>query len=119
MPSAPKHLRVLLDEYLPKKLKREFDGCVVFTVTEMGWAGTKNGALMKVASGQYDVFITTDQNLQYQQNLTYADIGVIVLVAINNRIDVLQTLMPEVNKALTLITAGQVVEIKSTSSTRS
>ena len=84
--------RVLLDECLPKKLKREFVDCAVSTVTEMGWAGTKNGELMKVAHDLFDVFVTADQNLQYQQNLSYADIGVIVLVALNNRIETLAPL---------------------------
>lgn len=61
--------RVLLDECLPKRLKREFIDCAVSTVPEMGWAGKKNGELMKVAHAQFDVFVTADQNLQYQQNL--------------------------------------------------
>lgn len=112
MPSAPDQLRVLLDECVPKKLKHFFDNCIVSTVTEMGWSGTKNGELMKVASGQFDVFVTADQNLQYQQNLAYADIGVIVLVAINNRIDVLGALMPKVNNAINSILVGEVIEIK-------
>jgi len=109
---SPELLRVLLDECLPKKIKREFVDCVVSTVPEMGWAGKKNGELMKVAHDQFDVFVTADQNLRYQQNLSYADIGVIVLVAVNNRIETLAPLMPQVNEALKSIAAGQVVEIK-------
>ena len=64
MPNSPDLLRVLLEECLPKKRKREFANCVVSTVPEMGWAGTKNGELMKVAHGHFDVFVTADQNLQ-------------------------------------------------------
>ena len=94
MLNLPNPPRVLLDECLPKKLKREFVDCAVSTVTEMGWAGTKNGELMKVARDLFDVSVTADQNLQYQQNLSYADIGVIVLVALNNRIETLAPLMP-------------------------
>jgi predicted nuclease of predicted toxin-antitoxin system len=105
-------LRVLLDECLPKKLKREFVNCAVSTVTEMGWAGKRNGELMSVAYGQFDVFVTADQNLQYQQNLAYAEVGVIVLVAFNNRIETLAPLMPQVNEVLKNITAGQVIEIE-------
>lgn len=104
--------RVLLDECLPKKLKREFLDCAVSTVPEMGWAGKKNGELMKVAHGQFDIFVTADQNLQYQQNLAYADVGVIVLVAVNNRIETLAPLMPQVNEALKNIAASQVIEIE-------
>ena len=112
MLNSPDLLRVLLDECLPKKLKREFVGCVVSTVPEMGWAGKKNGELMKVAHGHFDVFVTADQNLQYQQNLAYADVGVIVLVAVNNRIESLAPLMPQVNEALQSIVDGQVIEIE-------
>lgn len=112
MLNSPDVLRVLLDECLPKKLKREFTNCLVSTVSEMGWAGTKNGELMKVARGHFDVFVTADQNLQYQQNLAYADVGVVVLVAINNRIESLAPLMPQVNQSLQSIAAGQVVEIE-------
>ena len=93
---------------MPKKLKREFVNCVVSTVPEMGWAGKKNGELIKVAHGQFDVFVTADQNLRYQQNLAYADVGVIVLMAINNRIETLAPLMPQANEALKSIAAGQV-----------
>ncbi len=103
--------RVLLDECLPKKLKREFPDHLVAMVQEMGWSGKKNGELMKLAHGQFDVFITGDQNLQYQQNLAYADVGVIVLVAVNNRLDTLKPLVPQVNLILPTINAGEVVEI--------
>lgn len=105
MPSSPDLRRVLLDECLPKKLKREFVNCLVSTVPEMGWAGKKNGELMTAAFGQFDVFVTADQNLQYQQNLTYANIGVIVLIAINNRIETLSPLMPKVNDVIERVEA--------------
>lgn len=112
MPNSPDLPRVLLDECLPKKLKLEFVDCVIFTVPKMGWAGTKNGDLMKVARGHFDVFVTADQNLQYQQNLSYADIGVVILIANNNRIETLAPLMPQVNTAIQKVAAGQVVEVK-------
>jgi predicted nuclease of predicted toxin-antitoxin system len=105
-------LRVLLDECLPRKLKRGFVGCEVLTVPEMGWAGKKNGELMKVAHERFDVFVTGDQNLQFQQNLAYADIAVIVLVAPNNRIERLAPLMAQVNALLGTLEAGQVVEVE-------
>lgn len=112
MLNSPDSRRVLLDECLPKKLKREFKNCVVSTVPEMGWTGKKNGELMKVAVSHFDVFVTADQNLRYQQNLTYADIGVVVLVASNNRIETLTPLMPQVNETLKSIAVGQVIEIE-------
>jgi hypothetical protein len=107
LPDSP---RVLLDECPPKKLKHEFVNCDVSTVTEMGWAGKKNGELMNAADGHFDIFITADQNLRYQQNMAYAEVGVIVLVTRNNR-ETLVPLMPQIQKALESITAGRVLEI--------
>lgn len=104
--------RVLLDECLPKKLKRELPDDVVAMVQEMGWSGKKNGELMKLARGQFEVFLTSDQNLRYQQNLAYADAGVIVLVALSNRIEALRSLMPKVNQVLLTVEAGEVIEIE-------
>ena len=112
MLKSPKSLRVLVNECWPKKLKREFVDCVVSTVPEMGWSSKKNGELMAVARGQFDVFVTADQNLRYQQNLAYADISIIVLVASNNRIESLAPLMSQVNAILGSLSAGQVVEVE-------
>ena len=61
-------MRILLDECVPRKLTRELPGHECRTVTEMGWAGIKNGRLLRLAENQFDVFLTADQNLQYQQN---------------------------------------------------
>ena len=106
-----KPVRVLLDECLPKKLKREFHDCSVVMVQEMGWAGKKNGELMQVARGQFDIFVTSDQNLRYQQNLAYSEVGVIVLVALSNRIEALRPLIPKTNEVLQRIEPGEVIEI--------
>ena len=112
MPKSPETLRVLLDECLPKKLKGVFTDCVVWTVVEMGWAGKKNGELMALAAPMFDVFVTADQNLRFQQNLAYAEIGVLVLVVSNTRVETLSPLMPQVNRAIASIEAGQVLEIR-------
>jgi predicted nuclease of predicted toxin-antitoxin system len=94
-------MRVLLDECLPKQLKKEFiKNHEVFTVPEMGWAGKKNGELLALASSKFDLFLTVDQNLTYQQNLKSAKIGVIVLVTKNNRLESFQLLIPKVLKLL-------------------
>lgn len=73
-------MRVLLDECLPRKLKREVQASVVKTVPEMGWASTKNGTLLRLAEKDFDIFLTNDQNLEYQQNLKLFDLAIIVLV---------------------------------------
>lgn len=105
-------IRILLDECLPKKLKRELRDYSVATVQEMGWSGKKNGELMGLARDHFDIFLTADQNLQYQQNLAYASIGVVILVAPSNRIEALAPLMPKVNTAIASIKAGDIVSIE-------
>jgi len=71
-------MKVLLDECLPRRLKRELSPHQVFTVPEMGWAGVKNGALLRlIQTAAFDVFVTIDGNLEYQQNLKQAHLAII------------------------------------------
>ncbi len=67
-------MKLLLDESLPRRLKSLFADHETRTVPEMGWQGTKNGELIRLAAAEFDVFLTADQNLQYQQNLVGVDI---------------------------------------------
>jgi len=71
---------VLLDECLPKKLKRELPEHTVHTVSSQGWAGQKNGALRKLAQTKFDIFLTIDQNLTSQQNLSQIDLAIFVVL---------------------------------------
>ena len=104
-------MRVLIDECLPKKLKREMHGHDVMTVQERGWSSKKNGELLRLLQGEFDVFLTADQNLTYQQNLSNTSVAVIVLVAPNNRIEALNPLMPKVQEVLKSIQPGEVVQV--------
>lgn len=104
-------MNILLDECLPRKLKFEIKGHQVITVPEQGWAGTKNGALLRLAENNFDCFITADQNVRYQQNLIARRIAIIVLVARDNRFDPLQPLVPQILMALQSIKPGKVVHI--------
>jgi hypothetical protein len=79
-------MRVLLDECLPRRLKAEFAGHQVQTVQEAGWVGMENGVLLQLAPGQFDVFLTVDRNLTFQQNVKGLKIGVIVMVARSKRL---------------------------------
>jgi predicted nuclease of predicted toxin-antitoxin system len=101
-------MRVLLDECLPKKLKREVAADLVRSVPEMGWAGTKNGALLRLAEREFDVLLTNDQNLEHQQNLRQFDLAVVVLIAPTNDIEDLRPLMPAANEAISVIRAGEI-----------
>lgn len=73
-------MKVLFDENVPHKLQRNLTRHNVHTVTDMGWVGIKNGDLLKLAQGEdFDVLVTCDQNLTYQQNLRGQRIALIVL----------------------------------------
>jgi predicted nuclease of predicted toxin-antitoxin system len=104
-------MNVLLDECLPRRLKRELPGYTVSTVPEMGWAGAKNGALLRLAETTFEVFVTIDQNVAYQQNLRSVVLGIVVLVAANNRLETLRPLMPKVASALRSIQPGDLIRI--------
>lgn len=104
-------MRLLLDECVPKRLRRELGGQDVRTVFEAGWAGVKNGALLRVADGLFDVLLTVDQGIEHQQNLTGLRIGVVVMVAPSNDIDDLRPLVPLVVEALERIQPGQIIRV--------
>ncbi len=105
-------MRILLDECVPRPLKRQLTQYEVKTVTEMGWAGTKNGQLLKkMQEAQFTILLTTDQNLRYQQNLEQAGVAIVVMVANSNRLPDLIPLIPQVCDALETIVPGQVIEI--------
>jgi hypothetical protein len=93
-------VRVLLDECLPKRLKRELVGHDVKTAPEMGWASKRNGELLALAVGHFDVFVTADRNLSYQQDVSAFDIAVIVLAARSNRLDDLRPVVPRLLEIL-------------------
>ena len=93
-------MRVLLDECVPRGLRAELPGHEVKTVAEAGWAGVKNGALLQLAATQFDVLLTVDRRLEYQQNFSGLTIAVIVVEAPSNDIAVLRPLMSAVREAL-------------------
>ena len=104
-------MRLLLDECLPRTLKKEFPGHKIQTVPDMGWAGKKNGELLRLAENQFDVFVTLDQNMQYQQNLSKSSMAVLLLAVSNNRFESIQPLVSKVLFALKSLKPGQVVKI--------
>jgi predicted nuclease of predicted toxin-antitoxin system len=104
-------MKILIDECLPRKLKRELTDHDVTTIPEAGWAGRKNGELLRLMAEVYDVFITVDSNMQYQQMLNDLQVGFIVLSAHNNKLETLLPLMPDVRAALEAIQPGQVVRV--------
>lgn len=106
-------MRILLDECVPRPLKRELNDYEIRTVVEMGWSGKKNGELLQLmVQESFTIFLTTDQNLQYQQNLQQAGVAVVVLVAPSNRLPDLVPLIPSVRSVLATISPGKVIEVE-------
>ena len=93
-------MKILLDECIDRRLARELSGHFVRTVPQAGWASIENGALLTLAEGKYDVFITVDQNLRHQQNLPKFRIAVLVIGAPSNRLGDLLPLVPAILAAL-------------------
>ena len=104
-------MKVLLDECVTRYLKRDFTGHEVLTVEEAGFKGLKNGRLLQAASSEYDVLVTVDQNLKYQQNLRTFAIAIIVLKAQRSTYPMLMTLMPQVLEALEKIKPDELIVV--------
>ena len=104
-------MRVLLDENLPHDLVKALGGVEVVTVQGMGWAGVKNGELLRRASGQIDAFVTMDRNLRHQQNLATFSFGVVLIIARSNRIQDLLPLAGALVAVLKKIRPGQLEQV--------
>jgi hypothetical protein len=105
-------VRVLLDEQLPRHLAGDLAGHQVRTVQQEGWAGVKNGDLLRrAAASGFDVFVTADQNLEFQQNLARARLGVIVLVALSTVLEDLRPLVPAALSAIGRVRPGEVIRV--------
>ena len=106
-------MQILLDECVPRPLKKELSSYEVKTVVEMGWSGKKNGELLQLMTeAGLTILLTTDQNLQYQQNLQQAGVAVVVLVALSNRLPDLVPLIPDACDVFRTISAGEIVEVR-------
>jgi Domain of unknown function (DUF5615) len=105
-------MRLLLDECMPRRLKREFVGHNVFTVIEAGFKGLQNGDLLRAASGEFAALITVDRKLAREHDLTKFKIAILVLVSRSNRrYEDLKPLVPLVLESLVSINLGEVIEV--------
>src|ERR1700676_509038 len=109
-------MKILIDENLPRKLAAYLEGHECRTVVECGWSGKKNGELLADADPLFDVLLTLDKNLPYQQNWTTKRIAVLIVRARSNRIQDLVPVIPECLAALASIQPRQVVRAGSLSS---
>lgn len=106
-------MKILLDESLPRKLKKLFEsGHEVWTVRDKGWLGQKNGVLVKLLTEEnFDLFVTVDRNLRYQQNIERLSFTIVVLCATNNRLETLSALIPKLFQRLEQGNLQNVIEI--------
>lgn len=105
-------MRILIDECVPRRLLAALEAYDAFTVPDMGWQGKKNGELLRLMrEANVRVFITIDQNLQYQQNLSESDATIIVLSAASNRYQDLLPLLPALKKRLIEVKPGQLYSV--------
>ena len=107
-------MKILLDESLPRKLKYDFgDEHDVFTVRDKQWLGKKNGELLKLmVADEFELFVTVDRNLSYQQNLERLPLTIFVLCAFDNRRETLKELIPKLIDRLAEGNLENVIEIK-------
>jgi len=80
-------------------------------VRRAGFGSKKNGELLRIAEGKWDVLLTSDRNIKYQQNMTGRDVSIVILCAKSNRMKDLLPLMPACTQALLSIQPGQMVEV--------
>jgi len=97
-------MKVLLDECTPHVLRRLLTGFEITTVQDLGWSGITNGSLLELAEEQFDVLMTSDQNLKYQQNLSGRRLSIIQLPT--NKVPTVASLAPEVEAVLGTIRTG-------------
>ncbi len=104
-------MRLLFDEGVPVRLRHSLSTHSVTTVQALAWEELKNGALLEIAQTQFDVLITTDSNIKYQQRLDAYDIALIVLRAFNTKLKSYLPLVSEIETVLAKIQPGEVVYI--------
>lgn len=105
-------MRLLLDECVPRPLKRDLVGHDVHHVVDMGWSSKRNGELLGLmVAERFETLLTVDQNIAFQQNVRASGIAVLIVVARTNRVKELRPLVPQVLAALAAITAGELIRI--------
>ena len=104
--------RVLFDENMPHNLRRDLSGFAIRTVQEEGLSGVKNGELLRRASQAFEVLLTIDQRMRYQQNVAQFTIGIVVIEVPDTRIAFLRSLLPQIQQGVENVRPGKVVVIR-------
>jgi len=106
-------MRLLLDEHLSIGLSAELQGHAVDTVSGRRWTGIKNGELLLRMSGQYDVLVTMDRNIEFQQRISTLPFGIVLVRARSNRMQDLRPLVPLILSALDTVKPGRIRRVGS------
>lgn len=105
-------MRLLLDECVPRPLKRDLTGHDVQHVVDLGWSSRRNGELLKLmVAERFEALLTVDQHIEFQQNVRASGIGVVVVLARTNRLKELRPLVPQMLEALAKVTAGELIRV--------
>ena len=102
-------MKILLDEGVPKVIQQRLTKVSITNVEDMGWRGIKNGALLDLMAGQFQVLITADKNLPFQQNLKKRQLSAIIIPA--NDVPTVVQLLPKIEQALAIIAPGESIEL--------
>ena len=104
-------MKILLDECVDSRLARHFSDCEVQTVHDRGWSGITNGKLLALAQVEFDVFVTVDRNLAFQQNIPKFSLAVILVHCVSNRLSDLIRLVPDIRSAIPSAMRGAVTNV--------
>ena len=102
-------MKILLDESVPHVVQTRLSHLAIRTVQDMGWTGIKNGELIQRAEAEFDVFVTADQHLRYQQNFSGRTLAIIVLPT--DQVRTVISLLPAIEESLTRAYPGMFHEI--------
>jgi len=91
---------------MPRQLRRDLPEFEIRTVQEEGWSAVQNGELLRRASESFEVMVTADQRLQFQQNIAAVNLGVVVIVTVDTRLPNLRTLLPQLRQAIANVAPG-------------
>ncbi len=104
-------MKLLLDECVPRPLRKQLKGHDVATIEQAGLKGLENGDLLKAASIDFEVLVTVDKNIEYQQNPKNLPMAILILSASSNRLQDLVSLIPKALLALGNIKSGEIIII--------
>ncbi len=104
-------MRILLDESVPSRLAAMLVGHEAVSVQRRGWSGVKNGKLLALAATEFDVLLTADKGIEFQQNLATLPVAVVIMLATSNRIEAMASVVPALLAALTQLAPRTLIKV--------